>query len=193
MESKGFPRRQAIEDSLKQNGFKYWAAIYGMELDLFKYSAPASETPPGFEIAAISLQDRASMDKLHSIAASNFLAPAEQDYKPTLVSMRRNALEEPYYLYFIGKSNGEAVATISISFKHAFAGVAQISDVTTLPSHRGRGYASALLKFAIVKCKSHGFQWVVLQGEQDGPMKLYQSLGFVTSCQIDVWEKPSPE
>jgi GNAT superfamily N-acetyltransferase len=165
-----------------------------MELDLTSYNpTPNLNFPSDFEIELIPLNSDEKMLEMHTIAATNFLEPQEQDYRPTLISMRRSALEEPYYQYYVGKYQGKAVATISISLKHAFAGISQISDVTTLEAHRGKGYASVLIQFALAECKKLGFKWAVLQGERDGPMKLYKRLGFVTSCEIDVWEKPSDE
>lgn len=57
--------------------------------------------------------------------------------------------------------------------------VAQIEDVVTLPQHRGRGLASALLLHTIRVARDSGHEIVFLTtDEQDWPQELYSRLGF---------------
>ncbi len=59
-------------------------------------------------------------------------------------------------------------------------GVAEIDDVLTLPDHRGRGYASALVCDAVIRARANGAVLVYLQAaEDDWPQHLYSRLGFV--------------
>ncbi|HYX88246.1 MAG TPA: GNAT family N-acetyltransferase [Gaiellaceae bacterium] len=56
---------------------------------------------------------------------------------------------------------------------------AQIEDLGTLPQHRGRGYASAVMLKAIEEARSAGADLVFLFAERDGwPKELYRRLGF---------------
>jgi ribosomal protein S18 acetylase RimI-like enzyme len=56
---------------------------------------------------------------------------------------------------------------------------AQIEDVGTLPEHRGRGYASAVILKALAEARAAGADLVFLFADADGRAKeLYRRLGF---------------
>lgn len=56
---------------------------------------------------------------------------------------------------------------------------AQIEDVGTLPEHRGRGYATAVILAAITKAREAGADFVFLVADaEDWPKELYRRLGF---------------
>jgi ribosomal protein S18 acetylase RimI-like enzyme len=56
---------------------------------------------------------------------------------------------------------------------------AQIEDVGTLPEHRGRGYASAVVLAAIEAARAGGADFVCLVADaEDWPKELYRRLGF---------------
>jgi ribosomal protein S18 acetylase RimI-like enzyme len=59
--------------------------------------------------------------------------------------------------------------------------VAQVEDVATLPAHRGRGYASAIVSRAVEEGLAGGADLVFLVAdENDWPKDLYMRLGFET-------------
>lgn len=56
---------------------------------------------------------------------------------------------------------------------------AQIEDVGTLPEHRGRGYAKAVVLAAIEAARADGAEFVCLVADaHDWPKELYRRLGF---------------
>jgi ribosomal protein S18 acetylase RimI-like enzyme len=56
---------------------------------------------------------------------------------------------------------------------------AQIEDVGTLPEHRGRGYATAVVLAAIRAARERGAEFVFLVADrEDWPKELYGRLGF---------------
>ena len=58
---------------------------------------------------------------------------------------------------------------------------AEIDDVLTLPDHRGRGYASAIVLEAVARARRAGADLVFLEAaEDDWPKDLYVRLGFET-------------
>jgi len=58
---------------------------------------------------------------------------------------------------------------------------AQIEDVGTLPEHRDRGYATAVVLAAIAAARSEGAEFVCLVADaNDWPKELYGKLGFDT-------------
>ena len=62
---------------------------------------------------------------------------------------------------------------------------AEIDDVLTLPDHRGRGYASAIVLDAVARARRAGADLVFLEAaEDDWPKDLYVRLGFETVGRI---------
>jgi ribosomal protein S18 acetylase RimI-like enzyme len=56
---------------------------------------------------------------------------------------------------------------------------AQVEDVGTLPEHRGRGYATAVVLAAIDAARNEGAEFVFLVADkEDWPKELYRRLGF---------------
>jgi ribosomal protein S18 acetylase RimI-like enzyme len=56
---------------------------------------------------------------------------------------------------------------------------AQVEDVGTLPGHRGRGYATAVVLAAIHTARERGAEFVFLVADrEDWPKELYRRLGF---------------
>jgi ribosomal protein S18 acetylase RimI-like enzyme len=56
---------------------------------------------------------------------------------------------------------------------------AQVEDVGTLPEHRNRGYAKAVVLAAIAAAREDGADFVCLVADaNDWPKELYRRLGF---------------
>jgi ribosomal protein S18 acetylase RimI-like enzyme len=56
---------------------------------------------------------------------------------------------------------------------------AQVEDVATLPSHRGRGYAKATVTRAVEEALAGGHEFIFLVADGEGwPKDLYRKLGF---------------
>jgi ribosomal protein S18 acetylase RimI-like enzyme len=56
---------------------------------------------------------------------------------------------------------------------------AQVEDVGTLPEHRGKGYATAVILGAIGQARASGADFVFLVADaEDWPKELYRKLGF---------------
>jgi GNAT superfamily N-acetyltransferase len=56
---------------------------------------------------------------------------------------------------------------------------AQVEEVATLPEHRGRGYASAVVQRAVDEALATGHDFVFLTADaEDWPKELYRRLGF---------------
>ncbi|MFL5924955.1 MAG: GNAT family N-acetyltransferase [Gaiellaceae bacterium] len=80
--------------------------------------------------------------------------------------------------FFGAVVDGEVV---SYSDLYQDGGDAQIEDVGTLPEHRERGYASAVVLAAIEAARREGAEFVCLVADaNDWPKELYRRLGFDT-------------
>jgi ribosomal protein S18 acetylase RimI-like enzyme len=57
--------------------------------------------------------------------------------------------------------------------------IAQVEDVASMPEHRGRGYASAVVLRAVEEARARGAELVFLVADsEDWPKELYRRLGF---------------
>lgn len=65
--------------------------------------------------------------------------------------------------------------------------VAEVSDVTTVPSFRGRGLASALLTWTLCELKHMGVEYAELQAVRDAS-EIYRKIGFEENTEMEIWE-----
>jgi ribosomal protein S18 acetylase RimI-like enzyme len=78
--------------------------------------------------------------------------------------------------FFGVEADGEIVAWTDL---YLADGVAQIEDVATLPGHRGKGYATAVVLRAVEAARRAGAELVFLVADdEDWPKTLYARLGF---------------
>lgn len=81
--------------------------------------------------------------------------------------------------HFAVFEGGEPVAWVEL---YAEDGVAQVEALATLPAHRNRGHASALVRHAVGTARRGGADLVFLVADaEDWPRHLYARLGF---CEI---------
>lgn len=78
--------------------------------------------------------------------------------------------------FFAIQVDGEAVSWTDLYLDRR---TAQVEDVATLPEHRGRGYASAVVARAVEAAERAGCDFVFLVTDADDwPQELYRRLGF---------------
>jgi GNAT superfamily N-acetyltransferase len=87
---------------------------------------------------------------------------------------------------YVGYAEGVAVAAAEVTIAAAVAGV---YNVSTLEAWRGRGFASALLRHALLDARAEGTSRAVLQAAA-GATGLYRRLGFIPAGEITEF-KPS--
>jgi ribosomal protein S18 acetylase RimI-like enzyme len=70
-------------------------------------------------------------------------------------------------------------AVVSYADLYVDGADAQVEDVGTLPEHRGKGYATAVILRAIEQARAAGADFVFLVADaEDWPKELYRKLGF---------------
>ncbi len=85
---------------------------------------------------------------------------------------------------WVGYANGAAVATTAVVVA---GGVAGIYSVGTLPSHRNRGYAEALMRNVLDRVRVEtGIERTVLQSTRSG-YNLYRKLGYRLATSYTVY------
>jgi ribosomal protein S18 acetylase RimI-like enzyme len=93
-----------------------------------------------------------------------------------LFAGKRGIAERVGARFFAVEVGGEVV---SYSDLYGDGPDAQVEDVGTLPEHRGRGHAKAVVMRAIEEARAAGAEFVFLVADrEDWPKELYRRLGF---------------
>lgn len=85
--------------------------------------------------------------------------------------------------YYLGRLDGEPVATASLLLA---GGIAGVYDVATLPDRRRRGIGGAMTVAALQEARVLGFETAFLQPSDMG-RPLYHRLGFRVSCVCSIY------
>jgi GNAT superfamily N-acetyltransferase len=104
---------------------------------------------------------------------------------------RRASSEVTFFMVWV---DGEPVAFFS-SWPGR-NGVGMVEDLFTMPTHRSRGIARALIHHCVADARARGAGRVLIGAEpNDTPKNLYAAMGFRPTCMTHAWmtvAKPSP-
>ena len=90
--------------------------------------------------------------------------------------------------FFLACDGDEAVSFLS-SWP-GIGGVGMVEDLFTLPSHRGQGYARALIHHCFADARERGAAQVLIGAvANDTPKNAYAAMGFASTCLITEWLK----
>ncbi len=169
-----------LGERLERRGFLLEPAV-GMVADVHYVSAQPCQTV--IEVEPVG--DAAGMTTWSTVLCSAFGAPqAFGEAFADLAAAIGLGPESPLR-HFLGRLNGEPVATCSLFFG---AGVAGIYDVGTLPERRRRGVGAAITRAAVSAAAASGYRMAILHSSELGK-NMYRSLGFQAVCSIGqyVW------
>lgn len=97
--------------------------------------------------------------------------------------------EEAPFGHYVGRLDGEVLATASLSLA---AGVAGIFNVATLPAARRRGLGTALTLAALRDARGRGYRIAILQSS-DVALGIYRRLGFEQYSTYSVYLGSGPD
>ena len=119
---------------------------------------------------------KANDDQLH-----HWMMPLIGAYESTFevcsiyANLHESALKKNINLrHFSLYKQGRPIASITLSLHDV---IARIDDVGTLPEFQGKGYASALMTYALSEAKRLGASYAFLESSDSG-LGVYQKLGF---------------
>jgi GNAT superfamily N-acetyltransferase len=132
------------------------------------------------ELARLFRADHVETDE--KLAQSVF----DPDLTDQIVAVHRMSAEEiPFFIAWI---DSEPVAFFSSW--HGQDGVGMVEDLFTMPSHRHRGIARALIHHCVAEARARGAERVLIGAEPDDtPKNLYGAMGFRPVCMTNAWSR----
>lgn len=129
------------------------------------------------DTSAVSEVDAASLRRLREEIARAEPWAVSDEVTRMVVDSARLYGRTANARHFAVRVNGEAASAADL---YSDGRTAQVEDVATLPEHRGRGHASAVVVRAVEEAVAAGHDFVFLVADaEDWPKKLYARLGFV--------------
>jgi len=148
----------------------------GWKTDSFVYMVHRGEPPARANSVRVEEVERRAVDPLREvIIRAEPWGNDDEVVRQLLVSSARVA-EAGRGRQFAVLVNGRAVSAADL---YSDERTAQIEDVATLPEHRGRGLATAVVLHALGEAVDTGHELVFLiADDKDWPKELYAKLGF---------------
>jgi GNAT superfamily N-acetyltransferase len=134
--------------------------------------------PGGLEVRRV--RTTAELGAFAAIAAANWSPPDQH-----VIEFYRRAAPlilgpDPAFWFYLGFLEGTPVATSQLTIG---GGVAGLYNVSTLASHRGRGFGTALTTRPLMDARQAGLGSAILQAAAEG-VGLYRRLGFTPFGEI---------
>jgi len=141
--------------------------VYGMPIGSMADSSP-SPTPS----LSIVTAGQDTIEDAVSCLAEAFDAHPDEVRR----ELGPNLLTVPSFTVFIGYLSGEPVATSMLATTPSVQ-LAGVYSVATRPSHRGRGFGTALTRAALLAARAQGYDTAVLEPSPEGA-PMYRRMGF---------------
>ena len=173
-----------LGERLRRHGF-VGSREPGMAADLSALSGGVAG-PPGLTVEPV--RDQAGLSAWAGVLGLGF-GEGEREASWVAEMYRRIGLgDDVPWRHYLGRLDGEAVATASLFFA---AGVAGVYFVSTAPAQRRRGIGAALTLAAAREAGRLGFRAAVLGASEMG-RGVYERLGFRELCVVEVYEWGGP-
>lgn len=162
-------RPRDLRDRLKQRGLSTGRG----DLWMFRHLQQLPTIKPPSSLRISPVRDKFGLRAWWTASALGF-GTTQRAAQPWYDAYRRHGFSRiPLVTNFIGQIDQTVVTTATLILA---GGIAGIYDISTLPIHRGKGFASTLVVYLLEHARSHGYSYA---GLQTGDAELfYQSLGF---------------
>jgi GNAT superfamily N-acetyltransferase len=174
-----------IGQRLLAHGFADGGLEPGLAVDLDRIAEVPR--PPGLELEWI--RDRVGMDAHAGVLALGFGEGEREARWAAEVFTRIGFADDTPWRHYLGRLDGQPVATASVL---AAAGVAGIYFVSTAPAHRRCGIGAWITRAALLAARAPDHRHGVLGSSPLGH-PIYLRLGFVEICSIHVYEWHPPD
>jgi ribosomal protein S18 acetylase RimI-like enzyme len=171
-------RRMVVMDETLGRDLEEPLRGLGWETDAFIFMVPRQD--PERPAGGVRIEEVAQSDlaPLRRRILKDWLAEADDEAVRQVGEMDRLYGEVGNARYFAVLAEGDVVSSTTL---FSNGETAQIEDVATMPEHRGRGFARALVLHTLAEARAGGNDFVFLVADaRDWPKELYRRLGFET-------------
>ncbi|HYY33642.1 MAG TPA: GNAT family N-acetyltransferase [Gaiellaceae bacterium] len=148
----------------------------GWKTDHFVFMVSRRDPSRQANIAHVVEVESDALTALRRTILAEWLPDLEQEAARQIMEAERRYGQAGRARYFAVVVDGVVVSSTNL---YSDGRTAQIEDVATLPQHRGRGYASAVVLRALDEARAAGHDFVFLVADaRDWPKELYGRLGF---------------
>jgi len=183
-----------LGERLLAAGFSYGGSEPGMAIDLTRLTdprphdlppSPTDKSRPSDPIPVLRIVRVQATDVLATWAATLAQGFGEGVKEAEWVAniYRHEGFDDPWR-HYLAYRDDVPVATATIFLA---AGVAGVYFVMTVPTARRQGIGAAITHHALREARDSGFPYAVL-GSSPAGRSVYESLGFRTYCEIDLYE-----
>lgn len=155
------------------------AGLKEKEQDIGMFMPLSRETPTQTSLSIHRIEDRKRLKDFADIfiALSRYETIYEEYYEliPPILYQQQAPIR-----FYVGYE-GKVPVTTGLLVLHA--NVAGIYYIITHPSHRRKGYGSAMMYHLLKQAADEGFHLVTLQASEEGK-SLYERMGFRPSCRF---------
>lgn len=169
------PLRREAPRIFKQHGLRHLTEAPGMYAERL---LPPKRPLPDVEVRAVS--DQVTRADFAEIMSTAFEIPKSVS---TAVYGSERAWKGDFHGY-VGYAQGKAVTSAAAVIA---SGVVGLYSVATMPRHRRRGLAEAIMRWVVEDAKkTTGIERTVLQATSSG-LALYEAMGYRTVTKFDVY------
>ncbi len=169
------PLRREAPRIFSERGLRHLTDAPGMYAD---HLLPAKRALPALDIRPVA--DEPTRDAFSEIMSTAFEIP--HSVSASIYGGPR--AWQGSFRGYVGYSGGKPVTTAAAV---TASGVIGLYSVATLPQHRRRGFAEAIMRQVIdLTARSSGIERTVLQSTPSG-LGLYEAMGYKTVTQFDVY------
>jgi GNAT superfamily N-acetyltransferase len=148
----------------------------GWKTDAFLFMAPGRNPSRDVDTSAAVEVDREALVPVREQILREWLTDPDDETIRQVQESERLVARAGNARHFAVLVDGVAVSGTDL---YSDGLTAQIEDVSTLPDHRGHGYASAVVMRALEEARAGGHGFVFLTADaRDWPKELYRRLGF---------------
>jgi len=191
---KYFDREVSPFVAFNENSEENFQQLYQMapEGRVFLFVSPVEEAIPGpWEVLNCIKGNQMIYEPGATICEPTLeLLPLTEEHIPQMLSLTRLTNPGPFaertidFGHYRGIFANGDLAAMAGQRLHAF-NYAEVSAVCTHPDHTGKGYARQLLIHQINRIRAAAeIPYLHVRSDNDRAIKVYESLGFVTRCNV---------
>jgi ribosomal protein S18 acetylase RimI-like enzyme len=169
-------RRVVILDEAEGRRLEEAFNALGWQTDAYLFMVPRREPNRPVDTSEVAEVEREALGAIRESILREWLTEPSEEVVRQVREADRLMAAAGKARHFAAVVDGIPVSSTDL---YSDGRTAQIEDVGTLPDHRGRGHASAVVMRALEEARAMGHEFIFLSADaRNWPKELYRRLGF---------------